>query len=174
MSKLISLAAVLALYAGAASAQTADSASGGPAQLNAMDRQFVTKATIGGMTEVQESQLAQGQAQSDDVKSFGQHMVTDHVAAGEKLKSIVAAEGIQAPADLDKKHQQELSSLEKLKGGAFDKRYVKAQLAAHKQTVALFEKEASSGQDPQLKQFASATLPTLKEHLSDVEGLAKQ
>ncbi len=32
--------------------------------------------------------------------------------------------------------------------------------------------EAKSGSNPQLKQFALDTLPTLKQHLTDVEGLA--
>jgi len=144
------------------------------AKLSRTDKTFVEKASLGGMAEVQEGQLAQNQAQSAEVKAFGQHMVADHTAAGQKLKSIVDAEGVAAPSDLDKADQKQIDALQKKNGAGFDKQYVKDQLAAHKKTVALFQKEASSGSDPQLKQFASDTLPTLQHHLSDVEALAKK
>jgi putative membrane protein len=144
------------------------------AKLSGMDKTFVEKASAGGMAEVQAGQLAQNQAQSPDVKAFGQHMVSDHTEAGQKLKSIVDAKGVPAPADLDKADQKQLDALQKQSGAGFDKQYVKDQLAAHKKTVALFQKEASSGSDPQLKQFASDTLPTLQHHLSDIEALSKR
>jgi putative membrane protein len=144
------------------------------AKLSGMDKTFVKQASAGGMAEVREGQLAQNQAQSADVKAFGQHMVADHTEAGQKLKSIADAEGVPASTDPDKADQKQIDALQKKSGVGFDKQYVKDQLAAHKKTVALFQKEASSGSDPQLKQFASDTLPTLQHHLSDVEALAKK
>jgi putative membrane protein len=38
-------------------------------------------------------------------------------------------------------------------------------VADHKKDIAEFEKEASSGKDPEIKAFAAKTLPTLREHL---------
>jgi putative membrane protein len=142
------------------------------AQLDAADRAFVEKASAAGMAEVQAGQLAQTKAKSDDVKGFAQHMVDDHTAAGEKLKAIAQADGVQPPSNLDDKDQKQLVALQKLNGAAFDRRYIEDQTAAHKEAVALFEKEAKSGSNAQLKQFAVDTLPTLKQHLTDVEGLA--
>ncbi|MDB5362977.1 MAG: outer membrane protein [Rhodospirillales bacterium] len=144
------------------------------ASLNATDKLFVKQATAGGLAEVQEGQLAQNQAQSPDVKAFGQHMVSDHTAAAQKLKAIVDAEGLAAPTDVDKADQKQIDALQKQSGARFDKQYVKDQVAAHKKTVALFQKEAKSGSDPQLKQFASDTLPTLQQHLSAVEALPQK
>ena len=143
-----------------------------PAPLDAADRAFVEKASAAGMAEVQAAQLAQTKSKSDDVKGFAQHMVDDHTAAGEKLKTIAQADGVQPPDNLDAKDQKQIDALQRLNGAAFDKRYVEDQTAAHKEAVALFEKEAKSGSNAQLKQFALDTLPTLKQHLTDVEGLA--
>lgn len=44
----------------------------------------------------------------------------------------------------------------------------------HKGTIALFEKQAKSGDSGELKQFAGNTLPILKEHLSMVLALAEK
>jgi putative membrane protein len=140
---------------------------------NAIDRMFAKQATLGGMAEVRAGQLAENQAQSPDVKAFGQRMIADHTEAGRKLKSIVDAEGIDAPTDLDKAGDKQVASLQKQDGKAFDRQYVKNELDAHKKAVALFQQEAASGSDPQLKQFAHDTLPALQHHLSDVEALPR-
>jgi putative membrane protein len=156
--------------------QTAQPA-GAPARdttvpLTAADRDFVMKAAMGGLAEIQSGQLAQTQAKAEAVKSFGQQMASDHADAGQKLKTIADAAGISTPTDLDSAEKKQQAALEKLHGPAFDKRYVQEQLTAHKQTVALFRKEADSGSYPQLKQFASETLPILEQHLNEVETLA--
>ena len=48
------------------------------------------KAAKGGMMEVAMGKLAEQNGQSDDVKSFGKRMVTDHSKANDELKSIAA------------------------------------------------------------------------------------
>ena len=46
--------------------------------LSVKDKTFMRKAAKGGMMEVAMGRLAAQNAQSDDVKSFGKRMVTDH------------------------------------------------------------------------------------------------
>lgn len=48
---------------------------------------FVNRAAISNMFEIQSSQIAQQKAQNDRVRQFAQSMIQDHTAAGEKLKS---------------------------------------------------------------------------------------
>jgi putative membrane protein len=47
----------------------------------------------------------------------------------------------------------------------FDKDYMAAMVKDHEKDVAEFEKEAKDGSDPDVKAWASKTLPTLKKHL---------
>jgi putative membrane protein len=64
------------------------------------------------------------------------------------------------------------AKLDVLSGDTFDKSYVKGQISAHRQTIALFRKEISSGQDSDAKAFATATLPTIKAHLKAITMIA--
>lgn len=136
-----------------------------------MDHAFIMKAAEGGLAEVQLGQLAQQNAQSQDVKDFGQRMVTDHTKANDDLKQVAQQEGITVPTELKGHEKAEYDRLSKLHGDAFDKAYSKLMVTDHKKDVAEFQREANSGSDPQVKSFASQTLPTLQEHLQMAEKL---
>ena len=143
------------------------------AAMSAQDKKFVNNAAEAGAAEVAMGKLASERASSADVKSFASRMVQDHEKAGDKLKSIASSKGATPPDKLSKKDQSELDKLGKLQGAAFDKEYVKVQLAAHKDAVSLFGSESKSGKDTELKDFASTTLPTLQDHLKMVQQLSK-
>jgi putative membrane protein len=65
---------------------------------------------------------------------------------------------------MSKDHQMAMDRLSKLSGAEFDREYIKMDLKDHKKTIELFEKQARSGRDAELKAFAEKTLPTLREH----------
>jgi putative membrane protein len=138
------------------------------------DKKFLKDAAIGGMMEVELGKLATQKGSSDGVKKFGQKMVDDHSKANDQLKELATKENFQVPSELDSKHQSRLDKLSKLDGPAFDKAYIKDQLKDHEQDVSAFQSEAQSGQNPNIKQFAAATLPTLQEHLSMAKDLKKE
>ena len=64
--------------------------------------------------------------------------------------------------------------LSKLSGPEFDRAYMTAMLSDHRKDVNEFKMESTSGKDPDVKAFASKTLPTLEDHLRQIEGLQKQ
>ena len=117
----------------------------------AADDTFVTKAASGGMAEVNAGQLAQQQGSSDAVKQFGQKMVADHSKANDELKSIASGKNMQLPTTPDAMHQKAMASLQAKSGASFDKAFKTQMVADHKATIALFQREASSGTDADLK-----------------------
>jgi putative membrane protein len=135
------------------------------------DKKFVDKAAMGGMAEVATGQLAAQQASNDQVKQFGQMMVTDHGKANDQLKQIASAKNIAIPAS-DPKSDKEMAKLQGKTGPAFDKAYVKTEVKDHAATIKLFQKEADNGSAPDLKKFASDTLPTLQMHADKAGQLA--
>jgi putative membrane protein len=139
--------------------------------MKSADAKFAMKAAQGGLAEVQLGQLAAQKASNPDVKAFGQMMVDDHTKANDQLKSVAGQENITLPATLDGKDQALMTKLQGLSGADFDKAYIKAMVKDHQQDVKEFQKEADKGKDPQIKNFASATLSTLQKHLSRAQQL---
>ncbi|MBV9087493.1 MAG: DUF4142 domain-containing protein [Acidobacteria bacterium] len=133
--------------------------------LSAADQNFVKKAAEGGMAEVELGTLAKDKASSSDVKQFAQRMVDDHTKANDQLKSIASQKGMTLPTDLDAKDKALKDRLSKLSGDQFDKAYMDNMVKDHSKDVSEFRKESASAKDPDIKSFASQTLPTLEEHL---------
>ena len=134
---------------------------------------FVQKAAMSDMYEVQAGKLAADKGQSDAVKQFGQQMVDAHTKTTEELTGIVKTKNIKVdlPPNLDAKHQKLIDDLNSASAQDFDKTYAKQQVDAHQEAVDLFKKYASKGDDPDVKQFAEKTLPTIEHHLDEAKKL---
>jgi putative membrane protein len=155
------LSATLLLIIGASAAQAPTT------------QDFVKTVAISDMFEVQSGQLASEKAENDEVQSFGKQMVDDHTKTTDELKDLVGDENLKValPPKLDEQHQTKLDKLKGLSGSAFDKEYVRIQIDAHENAVALFEAYASAGENDKLKAWAKNTLPTLTGHLEHAQKL---
>ena len=118
-------------FAGVAKAETTPG--GQSSSLSEKDKTFMKKAAKGGTMEVAMGNLAEKNAQSDDVKSFGKRMVTDHSKANDDLKSIASQKGVQLPAKEPK-----------LKWTS-DKAYIDMMVKDHEKDLTEFKEEANSG-----------------------------
>jgi putative membrane protein len=158
-------------------AATAFAAQGGQASKarssGSADVDFIMDAAKGGMAEVELGQLAADKAASDDVKKFGQRMVSDHTKANDELKSLAQSKSITLPTEVDAKDKATHDRLAKLSGAAFDRAYMQHMLADHRKDVNEFKKESTSGKDSDVKAWASKTLPTLEEHLKMAQDTNK-
>src|SRR5881394_4255800 len=92
---IVALAITTLSVARVAMAQDASAAKS--SSLSEKDKTFMKKASKGGTMEVAMGKLAEQNGQSDDVKSFGKRMVTDHSKANEELKSIAEKKGVKLP-----------------------------------------------------------------------------
>jgi putative membrane protein len=136
------------------------------------DASFYKNAAEGGISEVDAGHLAQDKGNSQKVKDFGAMMVKDHSAANEKLQALASSKNVTLPTSASVGQMATKAKLDVLSGDTFDKSYVKGQISAHRDTIALFRKEMSSGQDADAKAFATATLPTLRAHLKAITAIA--
>ena len=136
------------------------------------DASFYKNAAEGGIAEVDAGHLAQDKGNSQKVKDFGAMMVKDHSAANDKLKALASSKNVTLPSSASVGQMANKAKLDVLSGDTFDKSYVKGQIKAHRDTIALFRKEISSGQDADAKAFATETLPTVRAHLKAITAIA--
>ena len=147
------------------SKRNSGNAQGSQVGMSSQDHNFVMDAAMGGMMEVELGRVAAQRGSSDAVKQFGQRMVDDHGAANQELMTLAASKGMTLPTALDEKHQQQVTKLSGMSGAEFDRAYSKRMLSDHEKDVKEFERQSTKGGDPEIRAFATKTLPTLQEHL---------
>lgn len=134
------------------------------AKLDSIDVEFLKKAAVAGLFEVESSELAVLQATTPEIRDFAQLMVTDHGAANQDVGDLAKQKGATVPKELDSEHSARLSTLRDLRGIEFDRQYRDIQITAHKDAIALFERAASESKDADVKALAERLLPTLRMH----------
>jgi putative membrane protein len=132
------------------------------------DKTFFAKVSQGGMYEVELGKLAQDKAVTQDVKDSGNTEMHDHMLVGDKLKSIVEANGMQFPSSLNAEFQARLDKMSALPAGQFDAAYIDDMKKIHLADGAAFKKEASEGSNPDLKAFAAETYRIVQRHLGEL------
>ena len=142
--------------------------------LTSAEKSFIRDAVSGGAMEVELGQAAVKNAMSQDVKDFGQRMVTDHGKANEELKTLAGKKQVQVPAELKRKHKSKVEKLSKLSGEKFDKKYMQAMVKDHVKDVADFRKAGKKAKDPELKAWIGKTLPVLEQHLQQAKEVAQK
>ena len=88
------------------------------------DKAFVAKVSQGGMYEVELGKVAETKAVAQDVKDQGNTEAHDHTLVGEKLKSIVEANGMEFPKQLNTEFQARLDKIGALPADKFDAAYI--------------------------------------------------
>jgi putative membrane protein len=150
---------------GTSTAGTASTAGTPSSSVDPADQEFMMKAAQGGMAEVTLGQMASSKATNADVKAFGDRMVTDHSKLNDELKQLAQTKGVTLPTDADKESKDIADKLTKATGKAFDKDYISDMVTDHEKDVKEFEKQSKSAKDPDLKTWATNSLPTLQDHL---------
>ena len=137
--------------------------------LSAADQNFATKAAQGGMAEVELGKLARERGATAHVKNYGKMLVDDHTRMNNELKDIASRENITLPTAVSSEQKETIDRFAKLSGSNFDREFLKDSAKDHRDDIKEFEKEAANGQDPAIKNFASNSLPTLRNHLRMAE-----
>ena len=136
------------------------------------DSEFATKAASGGLLEVELGKVMAAKASTPEARKFGQQMVDDHTKANEELKAIAAKHNITLPTSLGEDHQKVYKDVTEEKGVDMDKEYLKEMVKDHEEDVKEFTEASVKASAPDLKAFATKTVPTLQHHLEMAQQLS--
>jgi putative membrane protein len=134
------------------------------------DMAFIRDAQAGGTYEVAAGQKALLKASDQSVKNIAQHMVDDHTKANLQLNNLASRKGLPDTSSMTASQIDMLSQLDRSNGADFDRLYLSQQVSAHQDTIAKFESASANANDKDIRDFASATLPTLRDHLNMLQG----
>jgi putative membrane protein len=143
------------------------------------DAQIAHIAYTAGVIDVAAGKQALAKSKNKAVRAFAEEMVRDHSAVNDQALALVKKLGVTpqdnpTSAALSKGGADELKTLSSLNGAAFDRAYVKNEVAYHR-TVngALKTKLIPSAQNGELKALLETGLKIFSEHQSHAEMLAK-
>jgi putative membrane protein len=136
------------------------------------DKSFMKQAAQAGAAEIEAGRLAQTKAKNADVKAFADSMVTDHTQVADELKALAAAKNVKLPEGASVKQAAELKVIDAGDNDKFDERYARHfGVRAHQDTIKLFQDAAREAKDPEVKAWATKTLPGLRHHLEMAQAL---
>jgi putative membrane protein len=132
---------------------------------------WLTEAMSANATEVEAGRLAQERAASQEVRQFGQHMVTGHSVELEALVVLAAKHGLDPiRGPLLPQHRQLIQNLSMRSGQDFDRFYARSMVQEHRTDVHHYEMGVKE-QPKDVAAHAAETLPILREHLMMIEEI---
>ncbi len=150
---------------------TGDGAATDTAAVDDATRNFVEKAAISDMYEIESSRLALERSTVQPVKDFAQMMIDAHTATSAELTSLVSGAGVMAPTAMDNDHMGKLDELRNASAEDFDDKYIDQQTEAHENALDLLRDYSDDGQNTGLQAFAAKTAPAVEQHLQQVKAL---
>jgi putative membrane protein len=133
-------------------------------KLAAIDQKFIEEAATTNLAQIKLGQLAVRRGTAAKVRELGQKMIDDHTKANDQLNKIATRTGIALPTEVTPEQKADYDRLSALSGDAFDQAYMDLVKTDQQQAISLFQDEAQSGVDPELKTLAKNTLPALRQH----------
>jgi putative membrane protein len=129
--------------------------------------------------EIQQATLAQSKAKSPDVRKLATQLATSHQTALAKDQMLFSQLQI-TPTDnaisqqLTSDVQNQMSTLQSLRGRDFDRDFVDQQIKAHNEALELIDRMMPSAKNPQLKANLLALRPKLQDHLQQVQAVQQK
>ena len=130
---------------------------------------FLKKAIEGNFAEVSMGDLAQKNGQSDQVRSYGKMLSTDHAAANQKASDAAQSMGMNPPSGPNAKQKADFDKMSKMSGTDFDKMFAKHMVADHQKDIAEYKKAAKNKDAG--GEYAVGQIDTLQKHLEAARSL---
>jgi putative membrane protein len=133
---------------------------------------FISKAIQGDNSELELGRLAASKAEAQDVRDYGNMLVTDHEKAREQAVRVARGLGVSTSLEPLPEAQAEYDKLQTLSGRAFDQEFLRYMADDHREDIRDFRAQARAGHH-EVSRMAKEQLPTLEKHLRTAEHLMK-
>jgi putative membrane protein len=141
------------------------------------DPQIAAIVVTANQVDIDAAKLAKSSSKNPDVQAFAQLMITDHSAVNKAATELVqklhvTPEPNAISASLQKGGDENIATLQKLQGAAFDKAYVDHEVAYHEAVLQAMDKTLiPSAQNAELKALLVKVRPAFVAHLDHAKQL---
>ena len=144
-----------------------------PAQsLTTGDRDFLVAAWQNGLGQVSLARLVIDKSGDPNVRTFAFRMMQDHALIINDIRPYAIQAGGKEPEKLTPEQKAAYATLKAKSGISFDRAYVALMVEQTHQTLAAYAKEAAQVKDPNLQPVMAKELPTVREHVQIIDGIA--
>jgi putative membrane protein len=135
------------------------------------DQDFITKAAQGNSAEVELGKIVAAKSKNPSVKQFAQMMMKDHSTALNELQELAQSKNLNFNDELPDDAKAFQAKLSSDAGKQLDKDYMDSMVEDHQKDVQEFTDKSQTAKDPDVKQWAGKTLPTLQKHLEKAQQI---
>jgi putative membrane protein len=135
------------------------------------EQDFMIKAALGNVAEIDAARLAMSKSHNDDVTDFANMIVSDHSSALEDLTDLMKAKGVSQPRSLSPEAKMDIEKLTALSGPEFDREFTNMMVADHQKAVEMFSDQLNIIQSPDVRKYIEDVLPKMEMHLEKAERL---
>ncbi|MFI6793936.1 DUF4142 domain-containing protein [Nonomuraea sp. NPDC050383] len=137
------------------------------------DTMFLREAHQGNLTEVAIGKLAEAKGASDAVRSIGATLMADHAKLDMAVREAARRLDVALPTRPAQKQRALLERMSTLSGTAFDRAWLTAMVADHREDVKKFKTEIREGSSAVVKEVAKSGLPVIRKHLNELLSAQK-
>lgn len=137
------------------------------------EQDFVSKAIMANQYEIALARQAAERSSNESIKAYARMLAEDHQKVSSELQKYAESKGWTVSMELGSTHKDLLGTLKGTGNSGYDQAFRDAAIASHEEAIAMYE-EAHSNKaitDESLKTWIADTLPSLKAHLGQAQGL---
>jgi putative membrane protein len=138
------------------------------------DAQFLVNAAEINLEEIELGQLAQQKSKNKLVTDLGKMMQEAHQTSMNDLTALAAKKIITIPNTATENAKEVFKKLDEKSGKEFDNEYCKLMVDGHTKAISIFDNASTESNDADIKAWALATLPTLRQHLDHAISCQKE
>lgn len=133
--------------------------------------EFLLDALRASLAEARMGKLAAQQSYDQAVREYGMKLESDHTAHAGEIQRLLEPLNVTIPTEPSAEALSQIAALTRLSGEEFDAAFVQMTMWTHTDAIERYGAQTHANPDRSLHDFATRSLPMLREHLAQAEAL---
>lgn len=135
--------------------------------LDTGSRFFLERAAYANMIQIESSNRLGSKTTNNELKTYAEMLINDHKSLNTQLTQLAQSKGYELPSLLPDSKMQLIHKMDELKDEGRNEYYVRLMIKEHQNAIDAFTL-GSRSEDKEINNFATSSLPKLKQHYQQV------